>query len=146
VLASSATEVEIVTVTSVQEATSYPSAAVHIDMVLQGNPHALVYPPNDQGDVRLPDFKQVAQGQSYVVFTSYNRGGSCVSALFSYLPASQMATLTYSEDGQSNQIVLPGRVVPVPTSISLTDLQARMYPTTGVVYPTDSEEWYCPGP
>jgi hypothetical protein len=145
VLASSATRVAVVTVTSTGEATS-PSVVARTDIVLQGNPHALIYPATDVDVDRLLGSKQVAAGQSYVVFASYNRGGACLSALFSYDPASQVASLIDSEDGLSNQIVLSGRVLSVPHSISLTDLQARMYPTTGVVYPSDAAEWYCPGP
>jgi hypothetical protein len=144
VLASSANEVAMVTM----EAGS-PYDKFVIDRVLQGNPHTLIYPPRDEdGDLgAVFDTFDMVAGQSYIVFTSYFRGGTCGSALFSYDPTTEIATLVTSEDGVTpGQIMLPGRVLPIPKTITLRALRERMYPTTGVVYPSDTSEETCPGP
>lgn len=166
VLASSSTVVAIVTVTdkkgsavpSVATTDTMPSFLTTTDSILQGNPHHLIYAPTGAALRHLRYYSIPSNGvengpatpdlvgKSFIVFMSYNRGGSCVSALFSYDPTSQVATLIGSQDGMRNQIVLPGRVLPIPETVSLSNIRARMYPTTGVVYPSDSEEWYCPGP
>ena len=82
------------------------------------------------------------------------RRGSCNESLvdvpfFFSMPrvvATQIATLIESNDGPSDAIMLPGRMLTVPSSITLPEVQALMYPSGGVVYPAVSEEWYCPGP
>jgi hypothetical protein len=146
VLASSATLVAIVTLTSAGGST------VTVDRVLQGNPDGNVSPPAVQ---ELPHV--LAQARSlagsptattYVLVTSYNRGGPCPSALFAYAPATQVATFLdqWSGLGPSNQIPLPGRVTTVPATVDLPTLQARLYPTGPVVHPTDTGESFCPGP
>ena len=90
---------------------------------------------------------QMTEGESYIVFTSFNRGGSCVSALFTYDPNTQVAAFVSSDDGFTpGEIMLPGRVVTIPRTITLNGIQERMYPTTGVVYPSDTSESLCPGP
>ena len=88
---------------------------------------------------------------TYLVFVSFNQSGSCSSALFSYNAPTQIATLLESNDGYTdvrtgNQIMLPGRVVVVPHTITLAEVRARMYPSGDVVYPTDTGESWCPGP
>lgn len=147
VLASSATGVAIVTVSDVQGTGASETGVITVDQILQGNPHSLVYPPGSPSStpVRLAtDFEEAG---SYLVFSSYNRGGSCTSALFSYDPATTMATLLENDDGgNSSEIVLSGRTLPIPTTITLANVQARMYPTGDVVYPDDTAEWFCPGP
>jgi hypothetical protein len=152
VLASSATEVEIVTVTAQSSAGAGSPASPHVvtDQVLQADFHVLAISPVAEGELPqlLVDWTrtQLTVGQSYLVFLSFNRGGSCISALFAYDRGSQTADLIGSDDGLNNQILLPGRTLPIPRSISLSSLQERMYPTTGVLYPTDTGESFCPGP
>ncbi len=86
-------------------------------------------------------------GTSYLAFVSFNRGGDCLSALFSYDAARQIATLVGSDaEPDAPQLPLPGRVVGIPHTITLAELQSRMYPTGGPVYPTDVGESWCPGP
>jgi len=147
VLASSATQVAILTVSDVQGTGTNATGVISVDQILQGNPHSLVYPPGSSSStpVRLAtDFEEAG---SYLVFSSYNRGGSCISALFSYDRATMIATLLENDDGgNGNEIVLSGRTLPIPTTITLANVQTRMYPTGDVVYPDDTAEWYCPGP
>jgi hypothetical protein len=87
-------------------------------------------------------------GKSYLIFTSFNRGGPCPSALFGYEPASEVATFISQWDGldAGDQIALPGRVTTIPTTIDLATLRTRLYPTGGVSYPVDTGESFCPGP
>jgi hypothetical protein len=49
-------------------------------------------------------------------------------------------------DAKVAVIQLTGGVHSVPRAASLAFIRARMYPTTGVVYPSNTEEWFCPGP
>jgi hypothetical protein len=147
VLGSSATLVVIVVARDVRGSGSTATAVINVDRTLQGNPHGLVYPPTQSSVARsLVQTGNIVDGGSYLVFMSYNRGGPCLSSLFSFDPATQVATLIESNDGPTDGIMLPGRMLLVPPSITLSDVRARMYPTGGVVYPTDTEEWYCPGP
>jgi hypothetical protein len=147
VLASSATLVAIVGVQDIRGSGSAATAAIKVERTLQGNPHRLVYAPTRSSvGLSLAQTGKIVDGGSYLVFMSYNRGGPCLSSLFSVDPATQVATLIESNDGPSDGIMLPGGMLTVPSSITLSDVRARMYPTGGVVYPTDSEEWYCPGP
>jgi hypothetical protein len=147
VLASSATLVAVVTAQGSPGQMPTATSMLRPNEILQTNYHGLIY-----GDVSLVltelwlRERQFVNGQSYVVFASYNRGGACVSALYSFNRASQVATLIQSDDGQNNQVLLPGRVVRIPSTTTLADIRARMFPTDGVVYPTDAVEWYCPGP
>jgi hypothetical protein len=141
VLASSAWLVAIVTVNDVQKATSTGGTEIEIDKVLQG----------DSSDASvgqgLSRWLGGGTNQSDLVFMSFNRGGPCLSATFSYNPATQIATFLGSNDGQANRVpLLSGRVVLVPHTMTLAYVQARMYPTGGVVYPIGTEEWDCPGP
>jgi hypothetical protein len=116
-------------------------------MVLQGNPHGLPYAPTGQDVARLLiSSGGVKGGHSFLLFVSYDRGGACLSALFGYDPGTEKASLIESADGQSDQIELSGRVLAVPRTTTLAEVRARMYPTMGVLYPSDTEEWYCPGP
>ena len=147
VLASSATLVATVAAHDVRGSGSTASAVINVDRTLQGNPHGLVYPPTQSSLARsLVQTGKIVDGGSYLVLMSYNRGGSCLSSLFSFDPATQVATLIESNDGPTDGSMLPGRMLVVPPSITLPDVRARMYPTGGVVYPTDTAEWYCPGP
>ncbi len=145
VMASSATLVAVVTAVDVQAS---GATDLSTDKVLQGNAYDNVYPPS------LPDFAvdlgegaTLVQGNEYLVFMSFNRGGSCLSALYSYDSAAGVASFVEKGDSpQTNEILLSGRVLPVPQTITLPEVQARMYPTGGVVYPDETAEWYCPGP
>ncbi len=147
VLASSATLVAVVTAHGTPGQIPTATSMLTPSEVLQTNYHNLVY--GDQAQV-LDEmwlrYRQFVNGQSYVLFASYNRGGACISALYSFNPATQLATLIQSDDGLNNQITLPGRVVQVPPMMALADIRARMFPTNGVVYGLDTAEWYCPGP
>jgi hypothetical protein len=148
VMASSATLVAIVTVDDVQDSASVAQVDVTVAKTLQGNTYDNVYPPAVPNFAFLPyPGVKVITGMSYLVFMSFNRGGSCLSSLYSYDPASQVATFIAQGDSpQVNEIVLSGRVLPVPQTITLAQVQARMYPTGGVVYPDGTAEWFCPGP
>ena len=147
VLASSATLVATVTTHGRPGPASTGHTVITTNEVLQSNYHGLIYgDPKPDLPRLLVQSGQVVNGQSYLVFTSYDRGGSCLSALYSFNPGTQTATLMQSNDGQSNRILLSGRVIQVPPAMTLADTRVRMYPTGGVVYPTDAVEWYCPGP
>jgi hypothetical protein len=148
VMASSSGLVAIVTAHNAGTSGGVASADLTTDQVLQDNANDNVYPPpaSDFG-ITLSGSTTVVDGDTYVVFMSFNRGGSCLSALFSYDANSHIATfVSKSDDAEPDEITLPGRELPVPETISLAALQARMYPTGGVVYPSDTAEWYCPGP
>ena len=121
-------------------------AQLTTDGILQGNAYDNVYPPaTPDFSVRLAD--RLVDGQMYLVFMSFNRGGSCLSSLFAYDSTSEVATFIEQDDGpQANGISLSGRFLQIPPTITLGEVQARMYPTSGVVYPDGIAEWYCPGP
>jgi len=121
---------------------------VTVDSVLQGNPNGNVYPPTPQ---ELPHILAVAHasvGESYLVFTSFNRGGPCPSVLFGYNPSTQIATFIsqWITLDAGDQIPLPGRATTIPATISLATLRTRLYPTGGVTYPVGTGESSCPGP
>jgi hypothetical protein len=149
VLASSAEQVAIVTMRNVVMSTGIERTAVVSEQTLEGNVVGQ-YPPTPLSDGSILVFGNtytIQVGQTYLLFESYNRGGPCMSALFSYDAATQMATLAESDDGPESPVIhLPGRVVTIPHTISLADVQERMYPTGGVVDPVDTEEEACPGP
>jgi len=151
VLASSARLIAIITVQGTMASAPEPAApAIYkTDKILQGD---IVYGPGPPVDVpngspTVFGSDVLAVGMSYVVFVSFNRGGPCLSALFSYNTSTDIASLDASDaESQAPRLPLPGRTVVIPQSISLADLQARMYPTGGPVYPTDTGESWCPGP
>ena len=148
VMASSATLVAVVIADDVQDSGGVRRAEVSVDKTLQGNAYNNVYPPTTPNfQVTLGAGTTLVQGKSYLVFMSYNRGGSCLSSLFSYDSTSKVATFIEQADGpQANEIVVSRRVLTVPRTITVGELQARMYPKGGVVYPDDTAEWFCPGP
>ncbi len=147
VLASSANLVALITVTQAPHPAGTLTAAIRVDAVLQGNPNGVLFAPTLPGLTGIVgNTGQVATGGQYLVFTSYDRGGACISALFSYSAATQEATLLSFNDGYNGEMLLPGRTLSVPHTISLEDAQERMDPTGGVVYPTNNSESLCPGP
>jgi hypothetical protein len=121
---------------------------VSINEVLQGNANGNVYPPTAQELPRLLALAKARVGRSYVIFTSFNRGGACPSALFGYDRATQVATLIsqWTGLGPSNQIPLPGGATTIPATMDLSKLRERMYPTGGVTYRVGTDESFCPGP
>ena len=144
-LASSATLVAIVTAHDVRESGSV--ADFTTDMILQGDANDNVYP------IQVSDFSvaigqgNLVDGMTYLIFMSFVRGGGCVSSLFSYNSTFQVATFVeQSASPQQNEILLSGLVLPIPETITLAEVQARMYPTGGVVYADGTAEWFCPGP
>jgi hypothetical protein len=146
VLASSATTVAIVTV-------NHPidhgvAGSVSVDRVLQGNPNANVYPPSPYDLARVLVLAGARPGRSYIVFSSFNRGGPCPSVLFAYDPTTRIATFMHqwSDLGPNDQIPLPGRITTIPATIALAALRSRLYPTGGVTYPVGADESFCPGP
>ena len=146
VLASSATMVAIVTV-------NHPvdhgvAGSVSIDRVLQGNPNGNVYPPSPYELARVLALASAGPGRSYLIFSSFNRGGPCPSALFTYDQTTQVATFVHQWTGlgPNDQIPLPGRITTIPATIALDALRSRLYPTGGVTYPVDTGESFCPGP
>jgi hypothetical protein len=147
VLASSANLVALITVTQAPHPAHTETAMIRVDAVLQGNPYGVLFAPTLPGLTRIVGSTgQVVTGAQYLVFTSYDRGGPCVSALFTYSAATQQATLLANNDGYNGDILLPGRNLLVPHTVSLEDVQKRIDPTGGVVYPTNSSESFCPGP
>jgi hypothetical protein len=148
VLASSATLVAVVTFNDSAGGGSSTSGTVSVDSVLQGNLHAEVYPPTPADLPRLLDQAHASGGQSYLMFTSFNRGGPCLSALFGYSATTQIASFISQGDGlgPGGTISLSGRMTSVPTAIDLADLRARLYPRGAVTYPADTGESFCPGP
>jgi len=148
VLASSANLVAIVTVTGVGDPTAPFGGTVAIDNVLQGNPNNNLRPPNQAELGHLLALARGIVGQSYLTFISFDRGGPCLSALFSYNPATQVTTFISQSASQNpgGRITLSGRVTNIPPAISLNQLRTRLYPTGGVTYADGTAEWLCPGP
>ena len=146
VLASSATMVAIVTVNHPIDHGA--AGSVSLDRVLQGNPNGSVYPPTQLDLSRVLFLASASPGRSYLVFSSFNRGGPCPSALFAYDPTTQVATFVrqWTGLGPNDQIPLPGRITVVPATIALAALRSRLYPTGGVTYPARTDESFCPGP
>lgn len=151
VLASSASLVVIITVKEIHASVSgaSPTAVYTTDRVLQALPQ-IPYGTSpfvpDNAPMVLGSGALVV-GMSYLAFVSFNRGGDCLSALFSYVAATQIATLVGSDaEPDAPRLPLPGRIVVIPQTITLADVQARMYATGGAVYPTDVGESWCPGP
>ena len=146
VLASSATMVAIVTVN--HPVNHGVAGSVSIDSVLQGNPNINVYPPSAYDLARILAIASAGPGRSYLIFSSFNRGGPCPSALFTYDPTTQVATFAHqwTDLGPNDQISLPGRITTIPATIDLDALRSRLYPTGGVTYPVDTGESFCPGP
>jgi hypothetical protein len=138
--------VAIVTVNSLGD--NDVAGNVTVDSVLQGNPNGNVYPPTLRELPHILALAHASVGQNYIVFTSFNRGGPCPSALFGYKPSTQVATFIsqWSGLGTNNEIPLPGRVTTIPTTIPLATLRTRLYPTGGVTYPVGTGESFCPGP
>ena len=148
VLASSAEQVAIVTVRNEQGPAPAPTLVESVK-TLQGNvvnddPQT----PLSVGQVRnLGSKVTLIDGMSYLVFMSFSRGGPCMSAAFSYDAATQVATFVESDDGPDvPQLPFTGRTLLIPRTITLAEARARMYPTGGVVFPTDTGEGWCPGP
>lgn len=86
-------------------------------------------------------FPAMTPGQQFLVFSSTWRAGLCVSTLYSFDPNSQTATLLAAA---RHEIPLPGRDLPVPQTLTLTQIQQRMYPTGPFVQSTDTSESMCP--
>jgi hypothetical protein len=146
VLASSATLVAIVKVNWLPEPSSLIGGNVSIDKVLQGNANHNGSPPTKTELPHLLSMAKARVGKTYLIFTSFNRGGSCVSALFGYEPTAKTATFISQWGGPGDQIPLPGRTATIPAAINLHALRMHMYPTGAVTYPDDAAEWFCPGP
>lgn len=138
-LASTATQVSIFTVTAQGNRTN---------TILQGNVNHLVYSPGSLDLTKLAGFPaHPPTGTSFVVFTSYDRGGACLSAIFTLDPKRQVATFSESFDGYDpDQILLKGGPVTIPNTMSLYQLRRRLSPTGGPTYPTNTSESLCPGP
>jgi hypothetical protein len=142
-LASSAT---LVTLVTAHAGRSESSLVFTTDRVLQGNV-VNDEKPEISGDGSANGSRAFVAGQSYLVFVSDNRGGSCLAATYSYDDTTQIATLISADDGHAvPEILLPGRVVALPRTITLASVEARMYPTGGPVYSSDAGESFCPGP
>ena len=145
-MASTATLVAVVTA-GVEPPGSVWMTNFTTNRILQGNAYDNVYPPSTP-EFQVPQFTDtLVDGKTYLVFMSFNRGGACVSALFSYDQTSEVATFIQDDDSpQANGIPLPGRLLQVPQTITLGEVRARMYPTGGELYPEGTQESYCPGP
>jgi hypothetical protein len=130
---------------SVTIVTAYPSPyptpeypmLFKVDQALEitASPWRPIYP---EGPFSFPT---MTNGQQFLVFLCYWRGGPCVSTLYSYDSQAQTATLVTA--GRT-EIPLPGRELPVPQSITLAQVRERMYPTGPFVQSTDVSESMCP--
>ena len=147
-LASSATLVAVVTVHSLGNPASGTGGTVTVGSVLQGNPNHNVYPPTPADLPHLMAIANATPGKTYIIVTSFNRGGPCMSALFGYEPSTEVATFISQWSGlrPSDQVPLPGRITTIPATIDLATLRTRLYPTGGVTYPAHTDESFCPGP
>jgi hypothetical protein len=151
VLASSASLVAIITVPATHASLSEGSAtAVYkTDTILQAMPTITggTSPSVPDDAPMVTGSGTLVVGTSYLAFVSFNRGGDCLSALFSYNAGTQIATLVGSDaEPDAPRLPLPGRTVVIPRTITLAAVRARMYPTGRVVYPVDVGESWCPGP
>jgi hypothetical protein len=94
--------------------------------------------PFPEGPITFP---AMMPGQQFLVFSSSWRGGPCVSTLYSFDPDTQVATLLAAD---RYEIPLPGRELTVPRTITLAQVQERMYPTGAAAQSTDTSESMCP--
>lgn len=135
-LASASNSVTIVTAYPNPQRTPEGPILFRVDRVLELT--SSPWRPIPEGPFSFPAMKP---GQEFLVFLSAWRGGPCVSTLYSFDPSSQSATLMAAG---RHEIPLPGRELPVPQSISLAQVRARMYPTGPFVPSTDESESMCP--
>ncbi|MGH9122478.1 MAG: hypothetical protein ACRDYC_11155 [Acidimicrobiales bacterium] len=91
-----------------------------------------------------------AVGTGYVVFWSYNRGGQCVSAVFSFAGEDQPLRLLVKDTNfgpdAPRGFRLGNRFVTMPRTVSYQQLVSSLYPNGGPVYVSNSGESWCPGP
>ncbi|MGH9018370.1 MAG: hypothetical protein ACRDY1_11535 [Acidimicrobiales bacterium] len=148
VMASGATAVVIARAEDVREVDNATETEFIPDKVLQGNENHLVYPVDLSGFfAHLDDAFALTDRKTYLVFMSFNRGGPCVASLYSYDSRARTASfIDQNYDGDVSAIRLDGRVLPIPKTMSLAYVEARMSPRGGAVYPSDTDESYCPGP
>ncbi len=135
-LASASTSVSIVTAYPNPQPTSEVPTLFKVDRALEitGSP----WRPIPAGPFPFP---ALTPGRQFLVFSSTWRGGLCVSTLYSYDPNSRKATLLAAG---RHEIPLPGRDLPVPRTVTLAEVQERMYPTGPFVQSTDVSESMCP--
>jgi hypothetical protein len=159
VLASTAVQVAIETVTGPCDTTTGVATIPCISnvktvSVLQANPNVLFGgdaggSPSDIHDTiafLLYDEFKAKPKESFLVFASSGRGGTCVSALYRYHPNSKTATFLESPDTDvSGAIQLLDRTLKVPRTVSLEYARARMYPNGGPIYPENQAKEWCPG-
>lgn len=135
-LASASDSVAIVTAYANPKPTSDVPILIKVDETLE-----IIGPPTQpflEGPISFPT---LTPGQQYLVFSSSWRGGPCVSTFYSFDPDSQLATLLAAD---RYEIPLPGRELTVPRTITLAQVQERMYPTGPAAQSTDTAEWKCP--
>jgi hypothetical protein len=135
-LASASNSVTIVTAYANPQPTSEVPILFKVDRKLEIT--ASPWQPVPIGPFAFPT---MAPGQHFLVFSSSWRGGPCVSTLYAFDPTSQLATLLAAG---RYEIPLPGRELAVPRTISLAEVEERMYPTGPMVQSTDVSESMCP--
>jgi hypothetical protein len=135
-LASASTSVTIATAYANPQATAEVPTLFKVDQALEitGSP----WQPIPEGPFSFP---VMTPGQKFLVFSSTWRSGLCVSTLYSFDPKDQTATLLAAG---RQEIPLPGRDLPVPQTLTLAQVQERMYPTGPFVQSTDTSESMCP--
>lgn len=131
------------------------SAQLSIEKTLQSNyNHVAMYPdPPQVEDIAfrgLPADEGFKSGHQYILFISYNRGGDCMAAAWTYNgPQSDLHLLTktthFGPDAPHGYR-LGNRFLSMPTTIGYEDLVRRLYPTGGELDPSNTAEWFCPGP
>jgi hypothetical protein len=146
-MASSATVVATATTQEAPDSNGVFRADLVSDRVLQGDANQNAYPvPLDAFSV-VTGGTGLVEGTTYLVSMSFNRGGACLAALFSYDTKTQVATfLEQSYHAPADEILEPGRVLPIPRTMTVAHVATPMHPTGGVVYPANCVEWDCPGP
>lgn len=135
-LASASTSVTIVTAYANPQAGSEVPILFRVDKTLEitGPP----WQPIPEGPFSFPT---MTPGEQFLVFLSSWRGGPCVSTFYSFDPTTETATLLAAG---RKEIPLPGRQLPVPQTITLAQVQQRMFPTGPFVQSTDASESMCP--
>ena len=144
-LASTATQVSLVT-------WSGPKATT-IDTVLRGDVNSL----GQATSAQVLAFEIDAQAKRWnlaarshlIIYSSFNRGGSCISAIYRLDPATNEASVTDNFDGLHSgtlRLRLPTGTVTLPRQISLSALRSTLRTALPATYPIDAMEWDCPGP
>jgi hypothetical protein len=89
----------------------------------------------------LFNYPNLVDYHRYLVFTSSRGRFPCVSTLYAFDYQKKTFSLMSSN---RTEIPLPGRNLPIPKSVTLTQIRRRMYPTGPFVQSTDYSPYMCP--